>query len=172
MAGSDAQRFAALQHANEVRVARAELKRRSARTEVDVLDVLRRPPAEVRDMPLADILPSVPKVGKKKADRIVANLLRSVADQLDPVPKGKSMTPYWHPPRHTLFDRDENLKADRAHDAASLLDDDVLGYVQVRAVRVGNVAEMRLGIALEDELWPAMNETLLRVIIEAERVHA
>jgi hypothetical protein len=96
--------------------------------------------------------------------KIVANLLRSVADQLDPVPKGKSMTPYWHPPRHTLFDRDENLKADRAHDAASLLDDDVLGYVQVRAVRVGN--------ALEDELWPAMNETLLRVIIEAERVHA
>jgi hypothetical protein len=72
MAGSDAQRFAALQHANEVRVARAELKRRIARKEVDVLDVLRRPPAEVRDMPLADILPSVPKVGKKKADRILA----------------------------------------------------------------------------------------------------
>jgi hypothetical protein len=47
------------------------------------------------------------------------------------------------------------------------------GDVFVRCRREPNgQAGMQLGIALEDAAWPAMGETLQRVILEAGRVHA
>jgi hypothetical protein len=103
---------------------------------------------------------------------LIGRALRDLANHFDPPATTPIQAAFWRPPRHTLFDRDEDLAAQRREDAASLLDDDVLGYVLVRAVRRGAYAEMMLGVGLEDGLWPAMTETLGRVVLEADRVRA
>lgn len=105
--------------------------------------------------------------------RLTGQLLRGVADLVDPrrlPPPRAQMLP--EITRETLFVRDDDRAAARREDAASMLDDDVLGYVLVRAVRVGACATMELGIALEDWLWPSMGETLGRIVLEADRVHS
>lgn len=66
-----AQRAAALQKANEVRTARAELKRRIKKGEVDPRELFAQPPPELGTMKIADLLPAVPKIGRVKAQKII-----------------------------------------------------------------------------------------------------
>jgi hypothetical protein len=104
--------------------------------------------------------------------RLVGRYLRAAGDVFDPPPPPRPQ-PRWYSPRESLFERSPGLDAERREHAMSLMDDDTLGYVLVRCRREPNgQAGMQLGIALEDAAWPAMGETLQRVILEAGRVHA
>lgn len=107
--------------------------------------------------------------------RTAGKILRFMADHLDPpTPMPRVDGPQRIPTldKSTVFTRDERLDGERRENALAMMDDDLLGYVLVRARRVGAVATMELGIALEDWLWPAMSETLGRIVLEAGRVHA
>jgi hypothetical protein len=102
---------------------------------------------------------------------LIGDGLRALADHFDPPKRDGRQIEAWHSPKETLFERDEGLEAERREVAMSLMDEDTLGFVVVRARRDGPVrATFDLGIAVEDPLWPAMNEALARVIFESERV--
>lgn len=104
--------------------------------------------------------------------RLTGRWLRAIGDLLDP-PRAPEVQRVWAPSSATLFERDPGLDAERREDAMSLMDPETLGYVLVRCVREPHGwAKMALGIALEDGAWPAMSETLGRIVLEAGRVHA
>lgn len=63
------QAAAALKYANEIRLARSELKERIAAGETAFAEVLRRDEDFVQTMKLIDLLKAVPKVGPVKAQR-------------------------------------------------------------------------------------------------------
>lgn len=65
------QRMSALKHANEIRVARAELKRNIRAGSLSILDVLEDPAADVAGMKILSVLVAVPKLGEVKARRIL-----------------------------------------------------------------------------------------------------
>jgi hypothetical protein len=69
---TDAQRFEALEHANEIRSYRAQLKRDLKYGRKSVLDVLRAPADELETMKVFDLLLAMPKVGRVKAGKILA----------------------------------------------------------------------------------------------------
>jgi len=64
-----AQHLQALQHGNEIRFARAADKRRIKRRELDAALVLRDPGEHWRRAALMDLLLSIPKVGRVKAQK-------------------------------------------------------------------------------------------------------
>lgn len=66
-----AQRRAALDRANEVRVFRAKLKKDMTARRVSARDVLLEPPEFVGTMKVLDLLLAVPKVGRVKAGRVL-----------------------------------------------------------------------------------------------------
>jgi hypothetical protein len=68
--GREEQRELALLKANDVRKARARLKRQMRSGEVDARAVLSNPPASIETMKAVEFLRAVPKVGKVKADKI------------------------------------------------------------------------------------------------------
>jgi hypothetical protein len=68
------QRDMALRHANDVRTARAQLKRDMKEGRVRLADVLAEPPACTARMPLEDLLLAAPGIGDAKA----RDLLRDV----------------------------------------------------------------------------------------------
>jgi hypothetical protein len=61
----------ALQRANEIRVQRAELKRRLKDGSVSIRDILEEPPAYVLTAKVYDMLVAVPKLGRVKASRFL-----------------------------------------------------------------------------------------------------
>jgi hypothetical protein len=61
------QRMAALEKADRVRLARAQLKRDLKARRVSICDVLADPPEWVGTMPVLQLLLAVPKVGRVKA---------------------------------------------------------------------------------------------------------
>jgi hypothetical protein len=61
----------ALQRANEIRVQRAELKRRLKDGSVSIRDILEAPPAYVLTAKVYDMLVAVPKLGRVKASRFL-----------------------------------------------------------------------------------------------------
>jgi hypothetical protein len=61
----------ALQRANEIRVQRAELKRRLKDGSVSIRDILEDPPAYVLTAKVYDMLVAVPKLGRVKASRFL-----------------------------------------------------------------------------------------------------
>lgn len=68
------QAIAALSRANEIRVARAALKRRIANRELDrseVIALLLEPPDEIRTMTAASLLVALPGFGKSKVTRLI-----------------------------------------------------------------------------------------------------
>jgi hypothetical protein len=67
------QRDAALHHANDIRVARAQLKRDMKAGRVRLADVLLEPPACTAKMALIDLLLAAPKVGRVKATGLLAD---------------------------------------------------------------------------------------------------
>lgn len=98
----------------------------------------------------------------------VGSTLRWLADQVDP-PKPHQSPPY--PCRAKTVFTDVELEAQRREDAMSLLDEDTMGYLLVRVRDEGSFAKLGVQVALAEEMWPAVNETLARVILEAQRVH-
>ena len=68
------QHLKALERANKVRVARAELKRRVARGDVDAVDVVLFCPWEADTMPLGELLMSQRRWGSSRARKLLARL--------------------------------------------------------------------------------------------------
>ena len=66
------QRLRALEQANEVRTARAKLKRELASGKIELVQILADPPACVRTARIRDVLLVVPKIGSVRAGRILA----------------------------------------------------------------------------------------------------
>ncbi len=66
------QRLRALQQANEVRTARAKLKKQLASGKIELVQILADPPACVRTARVRDVLLVVPKIGSVRAGRILA----------------------------------------------------------------------------------------------------
>jgi hypothetical protein len=66
------QRLRALEQANEVRPARAKLKRQLAAGEIELAQILAQPPACARTARVRDLLLVLPKIGSVKAGRILA----------------------------------------------------------------------------------------------------
>ncbi len=68
------QHMRALERANQVRLARAELKRRVAVQEVDVADVILQCPWETHSMAVADLLMSQRRWGQTRCRRFLAQI--------------------------------------------------------------------------------------------------
>ncbi len=66
------QHLQALQRANEVRLARADLKRRIAEGQLSVADVVLRRPPEVDGMAVADVLMSQRRWGRTRCRKFLA----------------------------------------------------------------------------------------------------
>jgi hypothetical protein len=64
----------ALERANQVRLARAELKRKVAAEEVDVADVILNCPWEAHSMAVADLLMSQRRWGQTRCRRFLAQI--------------------------------------------------------------------------------------------------
>src|ERR1700691_3056203 len=64
----------ALQRANQVRVARAELKRRAAYGDIEVAEVILHCPWEAHGMAVADLLMSQRRWGATRSRKIMAQL--------------------------------------------------------------------------------------------------
>jgi hypothetical protein len=73
------QHLRALQRANEVRLARAELKRRVAVGELEVADIVLDPPWEAESMAIADLLMSQRRWGHTRCRRLLAQVPLSEA---------------------------------------------------------------------------------------------
>ena len=67
------QRLRALEQANEVRTARAELKRELASGTIELVQILVDPPPCMRTARVRDLLLVLPKIGSVKAARILAH---------------------------------------------------------------------------------------------------
>jgi hypothetical protein len=68
------QHMRALEHANEVRLARAKLKRRVAFGEIDVAEVIVHCPSEAHSMAVADLLMSQRRWGQIRCRKFLAQL--------------------------------------------------------------------------------------------------
>ena len=66
------QRLRALEQANEVRTARAKLKKELASGKIELVQILADPPACVRTARVREVLLAVPKIGSVRAGRILA----------------------------------------------------------------------------------------------------
>jgi hypothetical protein len=66
------QRLRALEQANEVRTARAELKKELASGTIELVQILADPPPCVRTARVRDLLLVLPKIGSVRAARILA----------------------------------------------------------------------------------------------------
>ncbi len=68
------QHLRALEHANRIRLARAELKRKIGAGEVTVREVLAAPPAELASMSLSELLMSQRRWGRARCRRLLLSL--------------------------------------------------------------------------------------------------
>jgi len=71
---SEPQHLRALEHANRVRLARAELKRRIASGDVSVPDVVLESPWEAQSMELSELLMSQKRWGRERCRRLLLAL--------------------------------------------------------------------------------------------------
>lgn len=69
---SSEQRLRALEQANEVRTARAKLKKELASGKIELVQILADPPACVRTARVREVLLAVPKIGSVRVGRIRA----------------------------------------------------------------------------------------------------
>ena len=67
------QRLRALEQANEVRTARAELKRQLASGKIELAEILANPPPCARTARVRDLLVALPKIGSVRAGRILGH---------------------------------------------------------------------------------------------------
>lgn len=68
------QHMRALQRANEIRLARAELKRRVSIGEIDIAEVILDCPVEAHSMAIADLLMSQRRWGQTRCRRLLAQI--------------------------------------------------------------------------------------------------
>lgn len=80
--GPAPQHIRALEHANRVRLARAELKRAIGRGEVDAADVVRSCPWEAETMSVAELLRSQRRWGRTRVRKFLVPLAVSENRQL------------------------------------------------------------------------------------------
>jgi hypothetical protein len=73
------QHLRALARANEIRLARAELKRRVLEQEVSVAEIVLNPPAEAENMTVADLLMSQKRWGHTRCRKFLAMIPMSEA---------------------------------------------------------------------------------------------
>jgi len=71
---SPAQRRKALHRANEIRIARAQLKRRLATGSVQITDILAAPPACTQTQKVDELLLALPKYGPVRGSRLALAL--------------------------------------------------------------------------------------------------
>jgi hypothetical protein len=76
---SPAQRLQALRQANEIRIARAQLKRRLAVGSVKITDILAAPPPCTQTQKVDELLLALPKYGPVRVDRLLSNCRISAA---------------------------------------------------------------------------------------------
>lgn len=74
MINSGPQHLRALARANEVRLARAELKRRVAEGEITAADVIQRSPWEAQTMTVADLLMSQRRWGRTRCRKFLQSI--------------------------------------------------------------------------------------------------
>lgn len=74
IAPADPQHMRALQRANQIRLARAELKRRIAIGEVDVAEVILECPPEAESMAIIDLLLSQRRWGETRCKRFLSQI--------------------------------------------------------------------------------------------------
>lgn len=67
------QRRTALAHANEIRVKRAMMKRDLKAGRVKADSIVERPPSYAATMTVVDLLLTVPKIGRTKANRVLVS---------------------------------------------------------------------------------------------------
>ncbi|MGZ4201469.1 MAG: hypothetical protein ACXVRH_05365 [Thermoleophilaceae bacterium] len=68
------QHLRALQHANKVRLARAELKRQIAEQQISVIEVIARCPWQAGSMAISDLLMSQRRWGRARCRRLLVSL--------------------------------------------------------------------------------------------------
>jgi hypothetical protein len=68
------QHLRALEHANRVRLARGELKRKICRGQVSVADVVSSPPREIESMSISELLMSQRRWGRARCRRVLLSL--------------------------------------------------------------------------------------------------
>jgi hypothetical protein len=98
---------------------------------------------------------------------VIAGALRRVADWIEP-PKPHQAPPYPLRTRPRLFD-DEQMEGRRREDAMRLMDEQTLGYVVFLVRDQGFHAKVEPGVALSDEMFPAVVEAVSRFVIAGER---
>ena len=74
IAPSGPQHLRALERANEVRLARAELKRNLAMDEIHAAEVILDPPSEVESMAVADLLMSQRRWGQIRCRKVLSQI--------------------------------------------------------------------------------------------------
>jgi hypothetical protein len=97
---------------------------------------------------------------------MIGAALRRVADAIDP-PKPHAPPPYPLRTQARLFD-DEQTEARRREDAMRLMDEQTLGYVMFVVRDQGFHAKVEPGIAISDEMFPAVVEALSRFVTAGE----
>ena len=105
----------ALERANQVRLARAELKRRVATGEIDVTEVLLDSPWEADSMAVADLLMSQRRWGQTRCRKFLAQL---------PISEKKAIGSMTERQRHTLV---AMLRGASAYSLRDLRDADMPG---------------------------------------------
>jgi hypothetical protein len=98
------QHMQALQRANEVRLARAELKRRVAKGEVSVAEIVVNRPWEAESMTISDLLMSQRRWGVTRCRKLL---------QYVPMSETKTVGSMTHRQRHALADLLEANVAER-----------------------------------------------------------
>jgi hypothetical protein len=97
---------------------------------------------------------------------MIAGALRKLADTIDP-PRPHEPPPYPLRTKARLFD-DEQTEARRREDAMRLMDEQTLGYVMFVVRDQGFHAKVEPGIAISDEMFPAVVEALSRFVTAGE----
>lgn len=98
------QHLRALQRANEVRLARADLKRRVADGELTVAEVILQSPWEAQSMAIADLLMSQRRWGRTRCRRFLAQV---------PLPETKTIGSLTERQRHAVAALLENRALER-----------------------------------------------------------
>jgi hypothetical protein len=107
----------ALERANEVRLARAELKRKVAGEEIDVAQVILDCPAEAHSMAVADLLMSQRRWGQTRCRKFLAQI---------PMSEKKTVGSMTDRQRHTLAAMLASAERGRAWRATPFLTDSLM----------------------------------------------
>jgi len=107
----------ALERANAVRLARAELKRRVAAEEIDVAEVILDCPAEAQSMAVADLLMSQRRWGQTRCRKVLAQV---------PLSEKKTVGSMTDRQRRTLVAMLTSAERGRAWSATPLLTDNLM----------------------------------------------